>query len=528
MKKFKPTNPLVNELLTDKYQLTMAYGYWKAGRHDEQASFDMLFRHHPFGGGFTIFAGLEEDLRFINSYRFSKKSITFIENVLMPGCDKGFYEWLGTIDCSKVSVYAPKEGTLVFPHEPLLRVDGPLAIAQLLETTLLCQTGYPSLIATLAARYTLTGGRDKSLLEFGLRRAQGADGAISASRYAYMGGFNATSNVAAGMRFGIPVQGTMAHAFIQSFSDFTQLKNRDILDTAGRKHDFFNLVMEIRKQLGYTNTNDGELASFIAYAQAFPNEFLALVDTYKSLTSGIPNFICVATALALLGYKPRGIRIDSEDLAYVSKEARAIFRAYKKTAFGSRHSVDFEKLTIVGSNDINLRVIDELNKDSHELDSMGIGTWLATCYEQPALGCVYKLMEINGKPRIKLAKGKITIPGRKEVYRLYDQQNKPVDDLLIIAGEAVPMKGQKTLCINPFDNSEKVFILPSRVKKLHQLVWSEGKVQTEIPTLESTRDYVLHQLENFRRDYLKSLNPASYKVSVSLKLSQTMQDLIKK
>src|SRR3989338_478750 len=427
MKKFKPTNPLVNSLHTDLYQLTMAYGYWKAERHEEPAVFELFFRKNPFGGEFTFAGGQEECIRYISDFHFTEKQIKYTKT-LMPNAEPEFFKWLTKIDCSKVKVYAVKEGTMVFPREPLIRIEGPFAICQLLETTLLNLTNFASLMITNAVRHRLAAGPDKLLLEFALRRAQGPDGAVSVSRYSYIGGFDGTSNVQAGELFGMPVQGTMAHAFVQSFSGFEELKNRSLADTSGRKHDFFNLVLEIRKELGYTDTNDGELASFIAYAQAFPNKFLALVDTYNTLKSGVLNFICVAIALMKLGYKPIGVRIDSGDLAYLSKKIRALFVKIGRL-------LSYDDLTtqkIMASNDINEAVLRELNLQGHEIDGYGIGTYLGTCWAQPALGCVYKLVEIKGKPRIKLSEdaGKITIPGKKDVWRLYGGDNKPLCDLL--------------------------------------------------------------------------------------------------
>src|SRR3989344_3758193 len=523
MKKLKPTNPLVNASHTDLYQLTMAYGYWKAGRHEEPAVFELFFRKNPFGGEFTFAGGQEECIRYISDFHFTKEQIGYIKT-LLPNAEPEFFKWLAKIDCSQVKVYAVKEGTMVFPREPLMRIEGPLAIGQLLETTLLNLNNFASLMVTNAVRHRLAAGPDKLLLEFALRRAQGPDGAISVSRYSYMGGFDGTSNVQAGELFGIPVQGTMAHAFIQSFSDFTELKNRGLLDPNGKKRDFFNLVMEIRKSLGYEKTNEGELASFIAYAQAFPKKFLALVDTYNTLKSGVPNFICVALALIKLGCQPLGVRIDSGDLAYLSKEIRRIF-----WEVGRRISCDLTSQKIVASNDIDEAVLHALNQQRHEIDAYGIGTSLVTCWAQPALGCVYKLVEINGKPRIKLSEeaGKITIPGKKEVWRIFGQGDRPICDILIRANESRPQINQKMFIKDPFDQSKGVLVTPSKAISLLRLVW-DGKIVIDLPTISEIRKHVLDQLDNMREDHLRAINPTIYKVSGSQSLYNFLNDLIKK
>ena len=230
---FAPFSNLVTPMLTDMYQLTMCYGYWTAKRHEMTAVFDLYFRKAPFHGTFTIFGGLSQVLAFLNTYKITSKQIDYLKT-LMPTANPKFFEWLATLDCSQVKVFAFKEGSVVFPREPLLRVEGPIGICQLLETTLLCLINYASLIATNAARMRLAAG-GKTLLEMGLRRAQGPDGGVSASRYAYMGGFDATSNVAAGELFGIKVSGTQAHAFIQSFSSLDDLPTRRLRRPAAGK-----------------------------------------------------------------------------------------------------------------------------------------------------------------------------------------------------------------------------------------------------------------------------------------------------
>ncbi|MDP3784577.1 MAG: nicotinate phosphoribosyltransferase [bacterium] len=522
---FKPTNPLANALLTDLYQLTMAYGYWDSGRHEDPAVFDLFFRRCPFGGEFAVLAGIEETLRYVNNFHFTERNIDYLK-LIMPECKSEFFSWLRKVDFTKLKIYAQKEGSIVFPRVPLLRVEGPLALAQMLETPALNLINYATLIATNAARFRLAAGKDKMLLEFGLRRAQGPDGAISASRYSYIGGFDGTSNVLAGELFGIPSSGTMAHSYAQSFTSLSDLKKETITDSAGKAHNFVKMVLEIRKELGYyEKANEGELAAFISYAQAFPTKFLALVDTYNTLESGVPNFICVAIALARLGHKPIGVRIDSGDLADLSKKIRRMLQTP-----GQRYGIDLFKQQIVASNDINEKILSSLNEQGHEINAFGIGTNLVTCEAQPALGGVYKLVEVNGKPRIKLSEdaGKMTIPGRKTVYRLYGQDEKPILDLMVHVGELAPAAGKKILCRHPFIETKRVYVTPTKVERLHHIMWYEGKLLERLPTLKETRDYVKAQIENMREDHLRTVNPTPYKVSVSERLYGFIHELLDK
>ena len=222
-----PSNAFVSPMLTDMYQVTMAYAYWRAGRHDDAATFDMFFRKNPFGGEFTIFAGLEECIKFVQTFRFTPEHIAHLRRHL-PTADPAFWDYLGSIDCSGVKIYAVAEGTVVFPRVPLLRVEGPLALGQLLETTLLNLCNYASLVCTNAARFRLAAGADKQLLEFGLRRAQGPDGAMSASRYTYMGGFDGTSNLLASQLYDIKPVGTHAHSLVSAFVSVDDLPSRMI------------------------------------------------------------------------------------------------------------------------------------------------------------------------------------------------------------------------------------------------------------------------------------------------------------
>jgi nicotinate phosphoribosyltransferase len=564
-------------MLTDLYEITMAYGYWKKGKHKDAAVFDLFFRKNPFGGEFTIFAGLEEVVRSMHAFRFTDADTNFLrdgivhrkeelqvdfevglkngfvretpngfeelrydpwgveywqprsspkDDLRVPGpmrhCEPAFFDWLRSIDCSELKLYAVPEGAVVFPRIPLIRVEGPLAIAQMQETAFLNLTSFPSLIATNAARFRLAAGQYKGLIEFGLRRAQGPDGAVSASRYSYIGGFDATSNVRAGQLFGLPTRGTMAHSYVTSFFGLDEITNPQLTGPDGTAHDFLGLVLHYRHKLGYNHTNEGELAAFISYAQAFPGGFLALVDSYNTLESGVPNFICVALALIQIGHKPIGVRLDSGDLAYFSKETRKLLR---KTA--EEFSIkSFGGLSIVASNNIDESILYSLGQQGHEIDIFGIGTHLVTCRAQPALGCVYKLVAVNGHPRIKLSDeaDKMTIPGRKEAYRLVGDNRHPLIDLMIEAGTPAPAVGERILCRHPFSEAKRAYVVPKNIIGLHKLVW-DGRQTFAFPSLDAIREYVIDQISVMRPDHLRAVNPTPYKVSVSEELYRSMHEI---
>mmetsp|Transcript_37355 Transcript_37355/g.33494 ORF Transcript_37355/g.33494 Transcript_37355/m.33494 type:complete len:320 (+) Transcript_37355:24-983(+) len=310
--------PSVSELLTDRYQLTMAYSYFKQGKHLDNAVFDAFFRKCPFKGEFAIFGGLGSLISFIQNFKISEEDIEFLRSDLgFP--DPKFYEYLKGLDGSNLKIYAMNEGEVVFPNEPLVRLEGPLALIQIIETTVLNLLNFPTLIATNARRMKNVVGDDKQMIEFGLRRAQGPDGAMMASQYSYLGGFHGTSNVAAGKAYGVKTVGTLSHSYICSFDSYDDVKNR-ILD--GK--DFFEEALKIRKELGYQNTNDGEFAAFAAYAIDHPTNFVALVDTYDTVQSGVLNFVATSIALKNFGYEPKGVRLDSGDLAELSKTVRRI------------------------------------------------------------------------------------------------------------------------------------------------------------------------------------------------------------
>ncbi|KAH8412857.1 hypothetical protein KR009_006298 [Drosophila setifemur] len=633
-------NGVVQPLLTDLYQITMAYAYWKSDKTDDTAVFDLFFRNNPFHGEFTIFAGLEECLKFLDSFHYSQSDIEYLKQTLPEGIENEFFEYLGNLTARDVTLYAIDEGTVAFPRVPIIKIEGPLIIVQLLETTLLTLVNYASLMATNAARYRMVAGKHVKLLEFGLRRAQGPDGGLSASKYSYTGGFDGTSNVLAGKLFNIPVKGTHAHAYITSFSSIGELKTRlikhkqtgvmeDLLERAVHHRQLLSHVLDVSTE----ESSEGELAAMVSYAIAFPDGFMALVDTYdvksrdteqantepklineiksensppnanglqngqqkngqvnghktnghqngisqngskspkdtkiqdtkisttatattttatlktttttiptttttskgtaylpkyveKSFRSGLLNFSAVALALNDLGYHALGIRIDSGDLAYLSCLAR---EAFEKVA--ERFKVPwFNKLTIVASNDINEDTILSLNEQGHKIDCFGIGTHLVTCQRQPALGCVYKLVEINGQPRIKLSQDveKVTMPGNKNAYRLYSADGHALIDLLQKVSEPPPAVGQKVLCRHPFQESKRAYVIPSHVESLFKVYWKSGKICQQLPTLEQVREKVQISLKTLRNDHKRTLNPTPYKVAVSDNLYNFIHDL---
>ncbi|XP_076685652.1 nicotinate phosphoribosyltransferase isoform X2 [Andrena cerasifolii] len=523
-------NCVVQPLLTDLYQITMAYAYWKSGKMYDHAVFDLYFRKNPFQGEFTIFAGLEECIKFLEKFRYSSSDIKYLKSTMPSSVDQRFFDYLKDLTPKDVTIYAMEEGSVVFPRIPLLRVEGPLIMVQLLETTLLTLVNYASLMATNAARYRMVAGKNITLLEFGLRRAQGPDGGLSASKYSYIGGFDGTSNVLAGKLYNIPVSGTHAHAYITSFTGFDDLQEKALAHKeTGEVYDLLDLACKHRDSIAVdvgtlvSEASSGELAALISYAIAFPQRFVALVDTYDVKRSGLLNFCAVALALNDLGYKAIGIRIDSGDLAYLSNAARDIFER-----IAAKYNIPwFAKLMICASNDINEETILSLNEQSHKIDCFGIGTHLVTCQRQPALGCVYKMVEINSQPRIKLSQevGKVTIPGKKDAFRLYGSDGYALIDLLQRSTEDVPQVTQKVLCRHPFQESKRAYVIPTRVEPLHKVYWKNGKLSQPLPTLHEIRNRVQESLRSLRNDHKRNLNPTPYKVAVSDDLYNFIHDL---
>jgi len=320
------------------------------------------------------------------------------------------------------------------------------------------------------------------------------------------------------------LKGTHAHSFVTSFVSKNDLRDGTLAHKeTGEAHDLLTLAFECQEELGFKDSNQGELTAFVAYARSFPNAFLALVDTYDTLKSGVPNFLSVSLALHRLGYHALGVRLDSGDLAYLSRQTRKMFRSVS-----SKLDIDyFAKFSITASNDINEDTLVSLNQQGHEIDIFGIGTNLVTCQAQPALGCVYKLVEIHGVPRIKLSQevSKVTLPGRKDAYRLFGNQGFSVADIMLPAGSGTPQVGKRLLCRHPFDEKKRAYVTPTKVLPLLKLVWDCGKIVTDLPTMDNLKAYVSTQLSEMRPDHLRLLNPTPYKVSVTSELYNFIHDL---
>lgn len=469
-------------LLTDLYQLTMAYGYWKAGKAEQEAVFNLYFRKHPFQGGFTISCGLNSVIDYLNEYKFEKEDLEYIGSLTGSDgkklFDPGFLSYLESMEF-QCSIDAIPEGTVVFPNEPLLRVRGPILQCQLLETPLLNLINFQSLIATKAARMRLVA-KDDALLEFGLRRAQGPDGGVTASRAAYIGGFDATSNVLAGKLYDIPVKGTHAHSWVMSF--------------------------------------DSELESFETYAEHMPNNVTLLVDTYDSL-NGVRNAIKTGYKLRERGYELGGIRLDSGDLAYLSIEARKLL-----------DDAGFEKTSIVASNDLDEHIMDSLKRQGARIGVWGVGTKLVTAYDQPALGGVFKLAAIKNPEgawdyKLKLSEQaiKVSTPGIQQVRRFKDSKGFVSD---MIFNTETALIGKATM-IDPYDfTRNRSFSERMQYEDLLVPVFAKGQLIYTLPSIHEARERVKSQLASFHEGTKRFVNPHTYPVGLEKTLFDLKTDLI--
>jgi nicotinate phosphoribosyltransferase len=462
---------MISPLLTDLYQLTMASGYFRSGRARDEAVFHLFFRTHPFGGSYAIAAGLEAVVDLVEGFRFGAEDIDYLASLAAeeggPEFGADFLDYLRALRL-RVDIDAVPEGSLVFAHEPVLRVRGPLLEAQLLETALLNLINFQTLIATKATR-VCHAAAGQPVLEFGLRRAQGIDGGLSASRAAYIGGCDATSNVLAGKRYGIPVRGTHSHSWVMSF--------------------------------------DSELESFEAYADAMPDNCLFLVDTYDSLT-GVDNAIRVGQQLRLRNERLRGIRLDSGDLAWLSVQARR-----RLDAAGFRDAV------IVASNDLDEHVIESLRHQGSAIGVWGVGTRLVTGYDEPALGGVYKLGLIARagrplEPRIKLSEhvAKITTPGLQQVRR-FSRAGKWVADA--IYDERTGLPAPATI-IDPLDPTRRRVLGPELDSEDVLLpALRGGRAAGERPSLAAIRRRAQEQLAALDPSVRRLMKPHIYPVGLS-------------
>ena len=459
-------------LLTDFYELTMGQGYYLLGRNP-QVVFDMFFRRQPFDSGFSIFAGLEDLLNRLVNLEFTEEDLAYLnaQGTFKPE----FLEFLKTYRFSG-DLYAMDEGSLIFPGEPIIRIHASLIEAQLIESLLLNVINFQTLIATKAARlYNTTGGG--RILEFGLRRAQGIDGALSAARAAYIGGAAASSNTMAGKNYGIPVSGTMAHSWVMSFDD--------------------------------------ELESFRAYARIYPDNAILLIDTYDTLGSGISNAITVGLEQKAAG-KRIGVRLDSGDLQYLSVKVRE-----------KLDKAGLEDAIICVSNDLNEEVIWQLVSNKAPIDLWGIGTQLVTGGCDSSLTGVYKLSarEHDGVmlPTIKVSNNpeKITNPGIKQVFRFYDDNQAPLGDLIGLADEEM-VPGKVYRFNHPMYRFKNIKMSQySRIEPLLKKRIDGGKLISPNPPLSEVRNNALQSLADLDPSHRRLINPHLYKVS----LSDTLRDL---
>jgi nicotinate phosphoribosyltransferase len=464
-------------LLTDLYELTMLAGYLEEGMTEKPAVFDLYFRTNPFEGGYAVFAGLEPVLDFLEEVRFSEEELTFLAGL---GLFKPrFIDFLREFRF-RGSVTSPPEGSLVFANEPLLTVEGTLAETQFVETALLNIINFQSLTATKAARICHAAD-GAEVVEFGLRRAQGPDGGLSVSRAASVGGCKGTSNVLAGKMFGLPVRGTQAHSWIQAFPD--------------------------------------ELASFRAYADAFPESSILLVDTYDTLRSGVPNAITVARGLRERGHELCGIRIDSGDLAYLSREARRML-----------NEAGFNDVKILVSNDMDEYVIESVRSDGGLADIYGVGTRLATCSGAGggggALGGVYKLVEIEGKPTLKITGdiAKSTLPGKKRVLRFVEHGGGFIQDVVCLEDEMIQAGDTVYDPTNPLRYTK--LPLEARMTELRGVVMSGGSRIGPVDSLDSLAKRCKRELSELPSGCLRLVNPHRFKVSISGQLKLLRGSLI--
>ncbi|GIP43822.1 nicotinate phosphoribosyltransferase [Paenibacillus sp. J45TS6] len=457
-------------LHTDKYQINMMYAHWVNGTHKRKAVFEAYFRKLPFKNGYAVFAGLERIVHYISNLKFTMEDITYLSSQ-EENYDPAFLEELLQFTFQG-TIYAMKEGALVFPDEPLVRVEGNIMEAQLVETAILNFMNYQTLIATKASRIKQVAGNN-TLLEFGTRRAQEADAAIWGARAAYVAGFDATSNMLAGEQFGIPTAGTHAHSWVQSF--------------------------------------ESEQEAFDAYAKVMPDQVTLLVDTFDTLGSGVPHAIETAKKLEAQGKKMNAIRLDSGDLAYLSIQARKML-----------DEAGFPYVKIVASNDLDEHTIFNLKAQGAQIDTWGVGTQLITAADQPSLGGVYKLVEREVgegmQPTIKISANpeKVTTPGKKEVYRLVDPKtNKAIADYICYPDDEQPKQKEPLQLFNPVHPYMKKTIKNYDVVTMLEPIFVEGKKVYELPTLEQIREYHREQINMFWPEYLRKLNPEIYRVNIS-------------
>ena len=466
-------------LLTDLYQITMGYGFFKHGKHEEEVVFDLFFRRNKMIT-YSIAAGLEQAMDYLLNWNVTDDDIEYLRSLNLFS-----EEFLAYFKNMKFTgdVYAVREGEVVFPGEPILTIKAPLIQAQFAETALLNIINHQTLIATKSAKICRAATRG-AVMEFGLRRAQAPDAGIYGARAAIIGGCSSTSNVIAGKNFDVPVAGTMAHSWIMDF--------------------------------------DSEYEAFHAYAESYPENCLLLVDTYDTLRSGVPNAIKVFKELRDKGYKPRGIRLDSGDFAYLSKKSRQML-----------DEAGFEDAIICVSGDLDERLISSLLQQGAKIDLWGVGTKLITSEDLPALGGVYKLSAVVNEdgtmtPKIKLSDNseKTTNPAFKSLYRLYDKKNgMAIADLITLHEEELDENEPLTI-FHPIETWKKCTVENFHAEKLLKTIVSGGKLVYEFPKLLDVKAFSLGEKAKFWEEYLRLDMPQTYKVDLSEKLHALKTDMI--
>jgi len=472
-------------LLTDFYELTMMQGYSLTNTANHTAVFDIFYRKNPSGGGYAIAAGLEQAIDYIQNLCFTKEDIDYLSS--LNTFDNKFLDYLKDFKFSG-EIYAVAEGSVIFPNEPIFRVKAPIIECQLMESALLNIINHQSLIATKAARVCWAAQGDV-VMEFGLRRAQGPDASLYGARAAIIGGCNATSNVLTGKMFNVPVKGTHAHSWVMSF--------------------------------------DNELTAFEEYAKIFPDACTFLVDTYDTLKSGIPNAITVFKQMQESGIelKSYGIRLDSGDFAYLSKEARKML-----------DEAGFKDASICVSSDLDeYLILDLKGRQGAKINSWGVGTRLITSDDCPSFGGVYKLAaqaDSNGKlvPRIKISENpeKVTNPGVKKVFRLYDSTtNKIKADLITLEDETIDTSENITL-FDPFATWKRMTLYSGKytVKEILIPIFKDGKCVYKSPSVMEIQQYCKNELDTLWDEHKRFINPQTVPVDLSRKLYDLKQNMI--
>lgn len=459
----------VSPLYTDLYQLTMAQAYYKTGMHNQYASFDYFFRKIPFKGGYVVLAGLDDLLDLIENLKFSDDDLSFLSE---NGFDKKFLEYLKDFRFLG-NIISAREGDVVFPFEPVMRVEGTLIETQLIETLLLNVINFQSLIATKASRMRFAAG-NRILSDFGLRRAQ-SFGAMQATRAAIIGGFDSTSNVLAAKKYKIPFSGTMAHSFIESFGD--------------------------------------EISAFRAYGKAFPDDSTFLVDTYNTLFQGMPNAITVAKEMEEDGHRLKGIRLDSGDLAYLSKKARDM--------------LDYDGFTdvkIVVSNQLDEYVIKSLLEQKAPIDIFGVGTNLITGKPEAALDGVYKLAHVNDRNVLKISDNlqKTTLPGKKKILRYFDRDS-------LFYADAVVMKEEPDVkrMIHPFEKHKSLNLENFKCEEVLYTVMKDGARTRSHESIRQINERLKTRLNLLPEEHQRFDFPHIYKVGISEKVMNIRDGLLK-